>query len=188
MNSARKKISGDRCWSFPVAVADIPEIGRQFDLVADEQVRDALARALDLRALPRLDAHFTVNRRGPGGLHVSGEVSATIGQTCVVSLEPIESEVVEPVDLVFQPPQAVADAGKASEAVEIETGEGPEIMQSGVVDLGMVATEFLILGIDPYPRKAGAVFAAPSASVREPAVHPCAALAALKSRPGGKRA
>ena len=27
------------------------------------------------------------------------------------------------------------------------------------VDLGAIATEFLILGIDPYPRKAGAEFA-----------------------------
>ena len=69
-----------------------------------------------------------------------------------------------------------------------ESDEGPEIMQSGVVDLGAVATEFLILGIDPYPRKAGAVFAAPSASTREPADHPFAALAALKSRPGAKAA
>ena len=35
--------------------------------------------------------------------------------------------------------------------------EGPETLHGGVVDLGAVATEFLILGIDPYPRKPGAV-------------------------------
>ena len=28
------------------------------------------------------------------------------------------------------------------------------------IDLGALATEFLMLGIDPYPRKAGAEFAA----------------------------
>ena len=32
-----------------------------------------------------------------------------------------------------------------------------------MVDLGAVATEFLLLGIDPYPRKPGAVFEAPPA-------------------------
>ena len=31
----------------------------------------------------------------------------------------------------------------------------------GVVDLGAIATEFLILGLDPYPRKPGAVFEPP---------------------------
>ena len=31
----------------------------------------------------------------------------------------------------------------------------------GIVDLGALATEFLILGLDPYPRKPGAVFEPP---------------------------
>ena len=61
-------------------------------------------------------------------------------------------------------------------------------MHGGVIDLGAVATEFLILGIDPYPRKPGAVFAAPPAAPGEAAEHPFAALAALKSRKGGQGA
>ena len=54
----------------------------------------------------------------------------------------------------------------------------------GVVDLGAVATEFLLLGIDPYPRKPGAVFDAPPAG--DAAGHPFAALAALKKGDGEK--
>ena len=34
----------------------------------------------------------------------------------------------------------------------------PERLIGDVVDLGALATEFLILGLDPYPRKAGATF------------------------------
>ena len=154
-----------------MAIAEVPETGREFDLAADEQARDALARALGLRALPRLTARFAVNRSGPGGLHVAGEVSATVGQTCVVSLEPLESEVVELVNLVFQPPHAAGARWKVAGEEGLGSDEGPEIIQRGVVDLGVVATEFLILGIDSYPRKAGAVFAAPAASAREPADH-----------------
>ena len=52
----------------------------------------------------------------------------------------------------------------------------------GAVDLGAIATEFLLLGIDPYPRKPGAVFDAPVAE-DDPSSHPFAALAALK-KPG----
>ena len=51
-----------------------------------------------------------------------------------------------------------------------------------MVDLGVVATEFLSLGIDPYPRKAGVEFAAPA--VEDDTPHPFAALAALKKGAG----
>jgi hypothetical protein len=47
-----------------------------------------------------------------------------------------------------------------------------------VVDLGALATEFLILGLDPYPRKAGAVFQPPAPA--QPDESPFAALAKLK--------
>ena len=60
----------------------------------------------------------------------------------------------------------------------VDADEPPEPLQDGVVDLGAVATEFLLLGIDPYPRKPDAVFDAPPAG--DPADKPFAALAALK--------
>ena len=54
----------------------------------------------------------------------------------------------------------------------------PEPLIGGVVDLGALATEFLILGLDPYPRKAGAVFQPPAQA--QPDESPFAALAKLK--------
>ena len=63
----------------------------------------------------------------------------------------------------------------------VEAGDPPEVIRNGSVDLAAVATEFLLLGIDPYPRKPGVVFDPP---VREdPSSNPFAALAALK-KPG----
>jgi hypothetical protein len=61
----------------------------------------------------------------------------------------------------------------------VDTVEPPEPLQDGAIDLGAVATEFLILAVDPYPRRPGAVFDAPPAG--DPAAHPFAALAALKT-------
>lgn len=52
-----------------------------------------------------------------------------------------------------------------------------EPLVDGIVDLGAIATEFLLIGIDPFPRKPGAVFALPSAEGASE--HPFAALAAL---------
>jgi len=50
----------------------------------------------------------------------------------------------------------------------------------GVVDLGALATEFLILGLDPYPRKPGAVFEPPQDANRDQG--PLAALGRLAKR------
>ena len=173
-------------WSVPVAVADVPETGLHVEIEAPEAMRSALAKFANLRDLPRLAATFDLNRHG-AGVHVVGRVTALVGQTCVVSLEPMESEVDEAVDLTFAPLPPGGEAGE-SEAVghraEAEE-ELPEPLVGGVVDLGALATEFLILGIDPYPRKPGATFAPPK--TEDAGAHPFAALEALKKRPGGGR-
>jgi len=161
-------------WRVPVRVEDIPEAGRRYQLAADEATRNALARAAGVDGLARFEAVFDVARHGRDGLHVVGTVSATVGQTCVVTLEPIETKLEEGVDLTFLPRRETGE-----DALEIEGREPPESLVDGTVDLGAIATEFLLLGVDPYPRKAGAVFDAPPAD--DPASHPFAALAALKS-------
>jgi len=113
---------------------------------------------------------------------VVGRVSATVGQVCSVTLEPIDNELEDRIDLVFAPATAqvlVVDAG-ANATVEVPAVDAPEPLVDGGVDLGAVATEFLILCIDPYPRKAGAVFDPPAAG--DESGHPFAALAVLKER------
>jgi uncharacterized metal-binding protein YceD (DUF177 family) len=161
-------------WRVPVRVEDIPETGRRYELAADEATRNALARAAGVDRLARFEAVFDVVRHGREGLRVVGTVSATVGQTCVVTLEPIETQLKEGVDLTFLPRR---EAGE--DALESEGREPPESLIDGTVDLGAIATEFLLLGVDPYPRKAGAVFDAPPTG--DPASHPFAALAALKT-------
>jgi hypothetical protein len=166
----------------PVALADVPETGRRFELSADERARAAVARLAGLRTLPRLEAAFDVSRRGRDGLRVAGRVSATVGQTCIVTLEPVDNEIEEQVELAFAPAAAaeLSDSGKTP--VEVPAEDVPEALTGGTVDLGAIAVEFLILGIDPYPRKPGAVFESPPS--QDDAAHPFAALAALKKRPG----
>ena len=177
-------------WSVPIVVADIPETGRRFDLVPDAVTRDAIAKVTRVAALPRLEVGFDLTRYGNDGLHVIGRVLATIGQTCVVTLEPIQNEVDEAIDLVFTPqPMPAAETEnpeqtRASHADDddVDVDDAPEVLRDGVVDLGAIAVEFLMLGTDPYPRKPGAVFDAPPAG--DPTSHPFAALAALKKGEG----
>jgi hypothetical protein len=170
--------SPEPAWSFLVAVADVPEAGRHVDIVADTGTRDAIAKAADLAALPSLEAGFDLTRQGAEGLRLAGRVQATVVQNCVVTLEPIESMIHEAVDLMFLPEAPIAPDSEGLQVVDAE--DPPEALKDGVVDLGAVATEFLILGIDPYPRKPGTVFDAPPPA--DPRSSPFAALAALKKR------
>jgi uncharacterized metal-binding protein YceD (DUF177 family) len=171
-------------WSVPLAITDVSEAGRHLDLVANAQARAAVASLAGLAALPRLEASFDVTRRGRGGLHVVGRVSATVGQTCVVTLEPVENEVDEAIDVAFVPAGATSLEEYGSGEVEVTLEDAPEPLVGNAIDLGAIATEFLILGLDPYPRRPDVVFETPPAAGDEPA-HPFAALAGLKKGQGG---
>lgn len=158
----RKSPNNATPWRVPIAVEDVAETGQHVELVADADIRAALAKVAGLRELPRLAASFDVTRRGSDGLHVAGSVSATVGQTCVVTLEPVTNEIEETIDLSFAPPPApVTDEGDGEPPPRAAKWDDPEPLLDGVVDLGALVTEFLILGLDPYPRKPGAVFEPP---------------------------
>jgi len=169
-------------WSVPVAVDDIPETGLHLEIDAPEPVRAEIAGLAGLRELGRLSGVFDLTRRG-AGVRVTGNVSARVGQTCVVTLEPVESDIDEPVDLRFAP-RPVAPASAKSETVAAHTSDEdpPDPLFGGKLDLGAIATEFLLLGIDPYPRKPGAEFA--PVKPDDASAKPFAALEALKKRLG----
>jgi hypothetical protein len=168
-------------WHVVVAVEDVPETGEHMTLVPDAETRLAIAHIAGLRELSRLEANFDLLRHGAGGLRVTGRVSATVGQNCVVTLEPLANEIEEDVDLLYMPAAlaAVTDGETPAEP----KWDDPEPLIGGAVDLGVLATEFVILGIDPYPRKPGAVFE-PSRD-QKPDPGPFAALAGMmKDRNG----
>jgi hypothetical protein len=86
--------------------------------------------------------------------------------------------------LVFAPPSPMVQQQAASDDNDEGASkrgrrnlDGPEALVDGAVDLGALAIEFLILGLDPYPRKEGAVFQQPPDIEPEPG--PFAALAGL---------
>jgi len=168
-------------WSVPIAVEDVPETGLHIAVEAPAEARAQVAELTGLRELPHLSAVFDLTRRGVR-VHVAGQVKARVGQTCVVTLDPVESDVEEAIDLVFAPQALGTTANVDDTGRKGGDGEPPEPLVGGRLDLGAVATEFLLLGIDPYPRKAGAEFAALKA---DDSARPFAALEALKKRLDG---
>lgn len=158
-------------WSVPVSIEAIPETGGHYEIVADEPTRAAIAAWAGLRSLPEFGAAFDLMPRGAGA-RLTGTVKGRVGQTCVVTLEPVENQLEEAVDLSFVP------QGAAGRTAVAEPEEAREPLVGGTIDLGAVATEFLVLGLDPYPRKPGVVFQPPAPAEAGP--RPFDVLAALK--------
>jgi uncharacterized metal-binding protein YceD (DUF177 family) len=175
---AKSERSARHPWSVPVLQAEVPQSGRHFDLAADEHTRAAIARLAGVVDLPRFEASFHVTAHGPDGLRAVGRVSATVIQTCSVTLDPMTSEVNEDVDAVFLPSPTGLPATTNGRDVEVLLENEPEALIDGTIDLAALATEFLVLGITPYPRKPDSVFEAPACEPKSPG--PFAALAGLQ--------
>jgi hypothetical protein len=183
MDQQKHRDQPARPWSVSVAIEDVPEQGRHVELHADAQTRQALAKLAGVLEVSDLTASFDLTRRGRDGLHVTGAIEATVRQTCVVTLEPLTNTVHESVDLLFEPPIDGGDGIHHPAAAAADEVDPPEPLFGGKVDLGAIATEFLLLGIDPYPRRADARFEAPHGEDAEGA-HPFAALRSLKGGRG----
>lgn len=178
-------------WRVPVAVAQIPETGLHRDIEADKAIREAIAEVGGLREVLSASASLDVAPTSGGRFQVTGRVRARVGQTCVVTLDPIESDIDEEIDLVYAPPEQIPQLSDlvddAAESDE-EIPDPPEPIENGVIDLGRLATDALFLAVDPYPRKPDAVFEPPDVP-DDPEDHPFAALKALKidKKPAGAK-
>jgi uncharacterized metal-binding protein YceD (DUF177 family) len=166
-------------WHVPVRREDVPDTGLHLELEADEEVRARLAALAGVPGVPQLGVIADMTRHGEG-LRTAGRVTARVTQTCVVTLEPIENTVDEAFDVLFLPADVAGAAPAGLEPEEVD--DTREALVNGAADLGAVATQFFLLGIDPYPRKPGEVFATPAED--RAAESPFAVLERLKSRDG----
>jgi uncharacterized metal-binding protein YceD (DUF177 family) len=178
-------------WRVPVIVAQLPDTGMHYDIEAKPAVRQAMAEVAGLREILFAKASLDVTPKGGGRFHVTGHVKGRVGQACVVSLDPIENDIDEPVDLIFAPPDQIpqlADLVEEAAESDAEIPDPPEPIENGVIDLGRLATDALYLGIDPYPRRPDAVFDVPVVAP-DPEDHPFAALKALQldTKPSGSK-
>lgn len=177
-------------FSHCVNVDEIPESGLDVSIAADAVTLQAIATADDLPGIGSLEADFHVAPRPGHRFNVSGEMRARVTQICGVSLEPFESDVIEPIDVDFAPPEDVKAAQAASlhsnaQKSHVLVGpepDPPDMIVGGRIDLGVLACEFLSLGLDPYPRKPGIVFEPPNDPDPDESDSPFRALRKLKDR------
>ena len=176
--------SGPDPWRVPVIVAQIPDTGLHRKLEASAAERQAMAETAGLREVVSVQADFDVVPKSGNRIQVTGHVRARIGQTCVVTLDPMESDIDEEVDLIFAPEAEVrrlADLMEEGQVENEQVADPPEAIVNGIIDLGRLATDALFLAVDPYPRKPGVVFE-PEVTAPDPEDHPFAVLKALQDK------
>ena len=152
--------------------------GERIELSADEAERARVAERLGLRSLDRLEAHASLERKGEV-VRVRGRLKASLRQSCAVTGDPVEAHADEPFDIYFLPEPTT---GSSDEEVELVGADCDVVFHDGsAIDLGGAIADTLALGLDPYPRSAGAEAVLKEAGVlSEAEAGPFAALAKLK--------
>ncbi|MGE4313498.1 MAG: DUF177 domain-containing protein [Pseudobdellovibrionaceae bacterium] len=165
--SGKTKKKGGLPWSYFYDTRDLD--GRaKLTINPEGEELEALVAFLGVDRLEKVKAEYTLTQaKGAYNVQVEGRVRGTVHQTCVITLEPITSEVDESFEAYYADYTAAVPFSAAKKALYAKFGmaeipvldekDDPEPMERGMIDLGELATQYLSLSIDPYAQKEGAV-------------------------------
>ena len=132
--------------------ADEIGAGRTVTFHASEGVVAALAEAIGVDRVLACSAEFRIAPTRDDAFDVAGTVTARVVQTCVVSLEPFEADISEPVKVRFAVADAVAEGsvtrgGETDDEGSSGMADTPEPIVDGRLHLGAIAQELLAPGL-----------------------------------------
>jgi uncharacterized metal-binding protein YceD (DUF177 family) len=129
-------------------IISLETIGDQPHLLkisASDEERRALAKRFDLVDIDELSAELALKwRKMNKVLSLKGRFSAKVTQSCVLTLNPIDAEINQELDILFA--QNEEDIMSFVDLNETELLDSPEI------DVGEIVAEELSLSLEPYPR------------------------------------
>ncbi len=152
-------------WSSPLDISSLENGPVTLSIEADEETRKKIARRTGVRAIGSLCVKYTLNEeKGRALIHVGGDLEAHVVQDCVVTLDPVESDVTDHFDAWFGADPQVIPMARArrdrdsalsheKEAPMLEEYEDPEFVADGRIDLGELAVQYFSLALDPFPRR-----------------------------------
>jgi uncharacterized metal-binding protein YceD (DUF177 family) len=114
---------------------------------------EALSLRFKILSIEKFEAQFTIlSEDNVEGFSVDGSLYAELTQACIVSLEPVQETVKTSVFFKIRP------IPKDGEPEVDDEEDDIEYIKNSRIDIGEVMTQYLSLGINPYPRKEDAVF------------------------------
>lgn len=173
-NGARWHLIADR----------VPSAGIDWNVIANDVELAALEKILELESCRSFEVVCRVERGSRGQFTLQIALRADVEQGCVVTLESVDVLISETVSIVFWPKENMPTREDAEDLVT--SGEPPELLEGGVIDVGRMAYELLAVSIDPYPRKSDAVIIYPgresSKNEQEGRESPFSVLSSFKER------
>ena len=146
--------------SFFANVAWLPQKGLPVVIEADAAQRAVLAEEHGLLSVEAYRAELLVASWKRNGIKVSGRVEADITQACIVTLDPVEAHIDEPVEALLLPEDSKLGRqgfeGGGEILLDADGPDSPETFSGDTIDVGALAEQFFGLAINPYPRKSGA--------------------------------
>ena len=108
----------------------------------------ALSIRLNILSVDDLKAKVIIKKNNL--IQVSGKFTAHVKQACVVSGEPVAQTVEDSFEEFF------CQHSRHESPIDIDM-DAPdvEVIEDGRIDVGELVVEYLILGLDPFPRKEG---------------------------------
>lgn len=173
----------------PVWPARLPKKGEVLTGEADAALLAQCAEAFGILAVESLRWKLTAKPWRRSGFQLSGVVEAEVVQACIITLEPVREVISEEVELRFLPEGGIAKrpapAAETDVTFDAMPEDEPEFYAGEPVDVWPYVTEHVALGLDPYPRSAGAQF--DDAATVAPDEPSALAKALLKwGKPGGE--
>ncbi len=165
-------------FSYVIHPSEHGEKEKIYELEADSGECEALALRFDLLGIEYFRPRLGFQRlRGDATYRLRGRIRARVTQQCVVTLEPVVSDIDAPFEVFFH---MDFQGDRFEMAVEREI----EPLDGDLLDLGEIAAEELVMALDPYPRRhdiAPSEFTLETDPGLRP-THPFAALAAIKGK------
>ena len=124
-------------------------------LTATEEELQGLLKRFGVETLNAVGADLKIEDGPESAVLVSGTVRASLSQICVVSLDPVDEVIEEPIAVTFLP--EASEAFVEEEAEEISDAD-LEPFDGETLDLGEMVAQQIAAAINPYPRKDGVEF------------------------------
>ncbi len=147
-------------WSHLQYVADLTE-KLTVQLSANEAECAALAKRLEILGVNALSATVTITPEFAGTRYqVTGNLHASVIQTCIRTAKPVTSEVLGEVEGFYADKEGTLSFARAKKKRAEDEGdqpnfvdesEDPEALENGAIELGELVAQSLALAINPYP-------------------------------------
>lgn len=166
---SKKKKVGDPLpapeWSVLVDAQTVTSNAQKLRIAASEDERKALARRLGLMTISSLSADLTLHRERGNIIHVNGLMKANVTQLCVMTQDPVQTQIEETFEGWYADQERIVMLAKArhdrlgrltdSEVPILDESEDPEPLVNGMIDIGELVVQNLSLTLDQFPRRRG---------------------------------